>query len=211
MSDKLFITATDTNVGKTYTALKLLKKFKQQGLQTLGIKPIASGCLQEKKQWINQDAILLRGASTIQLDYSLHNPFAFKEYIAPHIAASYSGIYLTIKNIIEKMQPALNFPADICLIEGVGGWHCPLNNTDTMAEVVKQLKLKTILVVGMRLGCLNQAILTYKALQQDGISIVGWIANCCDQTMQALDENVATLKNFLPIPLLEIIPYCAQL
>lgn len=207
MPIKLFITGTDTDVGKTYITVGILNAFKKNKYSTLGIKPVASGCIRNNGNLQNQDALSLQQASSIQLHYHQINPFAFEPAIAPHIAAFQCNREMTIQDLKQKTQYALQYPADICLIEGVGGWYAPLNQTETMADYVKTVGLKTILVVGMRLGCINHALLTYRAILGDKVDVVGWIANCINPKMNFYQENINTLKQWLPIPCLGVVDY----
>lgn len=207
MSIKLFITGTDTDVGKTYITTGILNVFNQQKCSTLGIKPVASGCTLINGVLQNADALALQNVSSIKLPYHQINPIALEPAIAPHIAAAQKNHKITLHELKEKTQYALQYPADICLVEGAGGWYTPLNDEETMADYVKAIELKVILVVGIRLGCINHAILTYKAIKQHKISVAGWIANCIDPTMQAYNENIACIKKFLPTPYLGRVDY----
>lgn len=207
MSIKLFVTGTDTDAGKTYVTSGILTAFKKQKYSTLGIKPIASGSILHEGILKNSDALTLQEASSIKLHYHHINPIAFEPAIAPHIAANQQGRTITVHELKQQTQYALQYPADICLVEGAGGWYVPLNDKETLADYVKAVDLKVLLVVGMRLGCINHAILTYKAIVHDKIPIVGWIANCIDPTMQALQENLTTLKKWLHVPCLGVISY----
>jgi len=202
-----FITGTDTNIGKTYVSLCMLRYFNQRGYSTIGMKPLASGCIRKNNILYNEDALALYDASSIQLEYNQINPFAFEPAIAPHIAAEQVGVKLTAASIVEKIHYALHFPADIHLIEGVGGWLAPLNDRETMADVVLHCQLPVIMVVGMRVGCLNHALLTYQAIMNSGANLVGWIANFYDPTIVAADKIIATLNAWLKIPCLSIIAY----
>lgn len=147
----------------------------------------------------------MQAASSIKLDYDKINPFAFEPAIAPHVAARQVQRELNVNLLHQKIQYALNQPADICLIEGVGGWYTPLNDQETMADFVKINSFQTILVVGMRLGCLNHAILTMRALQQDNIHVIGWIANCIDPNMANRNESIETLRQWLGVPCLGVL------
>lgn len=207
MPQKIFITGTDTNIGKTYVATRLLQQYKQQGLSTIGIKPVASGCDWQNKKLVNADALALQAASTVQLDYQHINPFAFEPAIAPHIAAELAGVHLSVAALNHQLHTALNHAADIHLIEGCGGWLCPLNTKETMADYVVANNFDVILVVGMRLGCLNHALLTYQSILQSGARLVGWIANCIDPDMPYRDENITMLKQLIIAPCLEIFDY----
>lgn len=204
---KLFITGTDTHVGKTYVSVALLNHFNQKKLSTIALKPVASGCIRRHHQLYNEDALALQKAASISLDYKKINPFAFEPAIAPHLAADAVRSTLSVARIIEASRDALSHPADVHLIEGIGGWYTPLNQTETMADVVIQLNLSVILVVGIRLGCLNHALLTEQALQKDKVKITGWIANQIDPEMSYRDENIATLKKRLTIPCLGVMRY----
>ena len=188
---KIFITGTDTNIGKTYVAKKLLRDFAQSGFSTIGIKLIASGG--------REDAIILRDASTLKIAYEQHNPILFEQAIAPHIAAQLANVDLSLA-ALNKIN--LDFNVDIHVIEGAGGWLLPLNQNETLADFVVQNKFEIILVVGMRLGCLNHALLTIQSIEQMGGKLIGWIANCIDPDMEYLDENIAWLKQHLKVPLL---------
>ena len=208
---KLFITGTDTDIGKTYISVGLLKYFNRQGLSTLGIKPLATGAKFYHQQLMNDDAIALQHASTIKLNYETINPIAFEPAIAPHIAAKHAEYSLGVNLLLEKCRMAFECSAEVCIVEGVGGWRAPLNDKETMADFVKQSQLHVLLVVGIRLGCLNHAILTYEAIKRDGVTMLGWIANCIDPNMLAIQENIDTLKKWLPIPCWAVVNYTAEL
>lgn len=204
---RLFITGTDTNVGKTYVSCLLLKSFEKLGFTTIAMKPLASGCEQTANGLVNQDALLLQEHATIKLAYDQVNPLRFEPPVAPHIPAQLNNINLTSKQIVAACQPALNTPADIHLIEGVGGWLMPLNSLETMADVAYDLQAKIVLVVGMRLGCLNHALLTLSAIQQKSCSVLGWIANCIEPEMPYCKENIDLLRQTLTVPLLDIVAF----
>lgn len=197
MTKRFFIAGTDTGVGKTYIACKLLSAFNQQGLSTVACKPVASGCEITKQGLRNGDALHLMQAASIKLPYHEVNPIALQLPIAPHIAAQRSKQKITVEKLINMCQPILNCKADVLIFEGVGGWYVPLNDTETMADFVKALDLSVILVVAIRLGCLNHALLTYRAIKANGVNFHGWIANRIDANMLAAEENVKTLSNWL--------------
>lgn len=208
MTSKIFITGTDTGVGKTYIAVGLLKTLKQKGLTTFAIKPIASGCnINEDGMLHNEDALLLRNSATIKKEYQFINPFPLYDPIAPSIAAEKQKIVLNADFIVKKINSLIDYTVDMNVIEGVGGWCVPLNDAELMSDVIKTLNIPVLLVVGIRLGCLNHAILSMKAMQQDGVTVLGWIANCIDPNMLEIDENICTLQNYLNIPCLGKIPY----
>ena len=204
---KLFITGTDTNVGKTHISVCLLEEFSKIGLATLGMKPVASGCKKENDMLINQDAINLMRASSVKVSYHLVNPFSFEQAIAPHIAAKQENYLLTKEKIKLAILRMLKIPSDITLIEGVGGWYTPINEYELMSDVITSMKLPVILVVGLKLGCLNHSILTALAIKEAKLPFIGWIGNCIDPNMQAMSENIESLKSLLAAPCLGIVPY----
>ncbi len=204
---KFFITGTDTDIGKTYVAVALLKKLNSLGYKTIGLKPIASGCSKQAGLLTNNDALLLQQAASIKLSYEIINPIALQDSVAPHIAAKRDNVNLIKNEIIQEISKSFKHPADIYVIEGVGGWNVPLNAQESMADVVTGLNLPVILVVGIKLGCLNHAILTHLAIEQRQIPIVGWMANCIDPNMAEIEENILTLKHWLKSPCLGVLPY----
>jgi len=204
---QLFITGTDTEVGKTYVSVGLLHGFNQLGLSTIGLKPIASGCFKQNNTLYNNDTLALQAASSIKLNHELMTPFAFEPPIAPHIAATLHDKKLTVANLNDAMHPSLRMTSDIKVIEGCGGWYIPLNEKETFANFVIIQRFKVILVVGVRLGCINHSLLTLRAMQQDGADVIGWIANIISSKMQNQNENIATLKQWLPVPCFGIVEY----
>jgi dethiobiotin synthetase len=207
MNNRIFITGTDTNVGKTYVAVELLQYLARRGFSTIGLKPVATGCQRQATELYNSDALALQQHATEPLPYERVNPIAFVEPVAPHIAAQKQNKSLDTDFILQTCSPALNHPADIVVIEGAGGWYLPLNHQQTMAEVVVQWQASVILTVGMRLGCLNHALLTCRAIRQSGVPLLGWIANCIDEQMPYLTENIATLRAMMDCAYLGLIPY----
>ncbi|MBA2628977.1 MAG: dethiobiotin synthase [Rickettsiaceae bacterium] len=204
---KLFITGTDTNVGKTHISVCLLEEFNKIGLATLGMKPLASGCRTENDMLINQDAVDLMKASSVKVGYHRVNPFSFEQAIAPHIAAKQENYLLTKKKIKLAILRMLKIPSDVTIIEGVGGWHTPINEHELMSDVINSMKLPVILVVGLKLGCLNHSILTALAIKEAKLPFIGWIGNYIDPNMQARRENIDSLKSLLMAPCLGIVPY----
>jgi dethiobiotin synthetase len=201
-----FITGTDTDVGKTMVTLGLMQYLQQQGKTVAAMKPVASGCEQTSGSLRNDDAVQLLQQSSIRLAYDLVNPYAFEPAIAPHIAAAQCGVRIELEKI-QQAYTALTDQADCVLVEGVGGWQVPLNGSATMADLAVQLGLDVILVVGMRLGCLNHALLTVTAIQSSGLKLAGWVANCLPSIqVEATDENINTLKSMISEPLLGIVP-----
>jgi len=198
-----FIAGTDTGIGKTHAACALLHAFRQNGRSAVGMKPVAAG-VEENGE--NEDVTLLRNASSLTLDAALINPYCFREPIAPHIAAADEGVSVGLPRIREALA-ALQEQTDVVLVEGVGGLLVPLAEDFDAADLAVALALPVILVVGMRLGCLNHALLTMEAMQSRGLKMAGWIANRVDPQMRRFAENLATLERKLPAPLLGVIPH----
>ena len=201
MTQRFFITGTDTGVGKTYVSCQLLRNLKAQGKSTIALKPLASGCADTTEGLRNEDALLLQQAATVKLNYTDINPFAFEPPIAPHIAANLCGASVSAKKMADACQPAFCHPADFYLIEGAGGWQVPLNADETWPDFVKRIDAEVILVVGMRLGCINHALLTVQSIQQSGCHLAGWVANCLEPKLPYLQENIAFLKEKISAPL----------
>jgi dethiobiotin synthetase len=206
----LFVTGTDTGVGKTRIASALLSLAASQGLRTAGLKPVAAGCEQVNGQWVNADALMLQSAATEHLDYDQVNPVALLPAIAPHIAARDAGIRLSSSALIDHCRNIIESDLDLVVIEGAGGWLLPLNESETLADVCIGLQVPVILVVSMMLGCLNHALLTAGAIQSAGLTLTGWVANCIDPDMMALEENIELLKTRLPGMHLGTVPYCSD-
>lgn len=205
MRNGFFITGTDTDVGKTYLAVQLLNAFNAAGLTTAALKPIASGCVSTEAGLRNQDALLLQQAASLKFSYEEVNPIAIPLPIAPYLTNAEVQPSLTVNKLLINCQSILKCSADYILVEGVGGWQVPLNETETMADLAKELELPVILVVAMRLGCLNHALLTWGAIKHKGVKITGWVANCLDPNMQFLTENIATLaRQFGMAPLISL-------
>lgn len=225
---KLFITGTDTDVGKTEVAVLLLKAMAQAGFDTAAMKPIAAGCewrtINEKQKfidvgsienngyWANEDALKLQAAATLQLPYNKVNPFAFEPAIAPHIAAmankNPAETPLKVSQLLKHWQHLAALEADVLLTEGAGGWQLPLNALEDMPSFVQRANMDVIVVVGMRLGCLNHALLTIAAINALGLKVAGWVANQpTAQIMPMYKENLATLRSRISAPLLAEVPY----
>ncbi|MFL0797600.1 MAG: dethiobiotin synthase [Cellvibrionaceae bacterium] len=211
MSKSFFIAGTDTDVGKTFVAAALLNAAKQKKLSTLGLKPVAAGCEKTDEGLRNGDALSLMTESTVKASYDVVNPIAFEEPIAPHIAAAKEGRRMQSGRLEGFIRGAMmSNKADFTLVEGAGGWRVPISERETLAEVTKHLKLPVILVVGMRLGCLNHALLTAEAIQRDGLPLVGWVANHIDPDMSCPEENFQTLQRMIPAPCLGAIPALSE-
>lgn len=207
MKRAFFITGTDTEVGKTTIAAGLLHVARLQGLSTAAVKPVASGCEVTLEGLRNGDALALWQECSVPLTYEEVNPFAFEPAIAPHLAASERGVVLNVEALLPRVQSVLARQADFTVVEGAGGWRVPLSAGETLADLAKVLQLPVILVVGIRLGCINHALLTAEAIVRDGVPFAGWIANVVTPSMNCLDANIATLRNYLPAPCLGVVPY----
>ena len=210
MSKKaFFITGTDTDAGKTLVATGLLAAARQRGLSTLGLKPVAAGCVRSEQGLRNSDALALQAQTTISVVYEQINPIALEAAIAPHIAAQQEKRTLGADRLAGFCRSSLNL-ADFTLVEGAGGWRVPLNPRETLADLAQILRLPVVLVVGVRLGCINHALLTAEAIRHDGLPLAGWVANVLDGEMPALQENIASLAQRLPAPCLGVVPRLAE-
>ncbi len=196
---KLFITATDTDAGKTYVAQALVSALVAKSKKVAVYKPISAGCERVNGTLINEDAKLLQKQANCQQTIEQINPIAFEPAIAPHIAAAKEQKKITLTSIEQGYEEVVNLGADIIICEGAGGWRLPLGNGKFLSEFVQVTKQRVILVVNMKLGCLNHAVLTYQSIISDGLLCVGWIANC-QEDMPYLTENMAELTALLPIP-----------
>ncbi len=202
----VFVTGTDTGVGKTWVSRALLKGLNQRG-SAVGMKPVASGCERGPEGLRNEDALGLIAESVPRPDYPLVNPYAFAPPIAPHLAALESGQRIAIEVILERYH-ALARLADRVVVEGVGGWLVPLQEGGpTVADLAVALGLPVVLVVGLRLGCINHALLTAEAIRGRRLPLVGWVANRIDPAMTRPEANIQTLATHLGAPLLGVVPH----
>ena len=207
---EFFITGTDTDAGKTHVTSLLLKLLAQHKKNAIGFKPLAAGCEMAFDQLVNADALMLMESATVSAKYDVINPFAFAPPITPHIAAEQVGVNITLDKLSAAYSTLKQQGADYHLTEGAGGWALPINNTDYLYDWVKAEQLPVILVVGMKLGCLNHALLTAAHMQSLGINCVGWIANQVDPNMDEYQANLDSLKARLPFPILAISLYSEQ-
>lgn len=198
-----FITGTDTGVGKTLISCALLQGFSARGKSAYGFKPVAAGCDGDDH---NEDALALRAASSSQLAYGQVNPYCFPQAIAPHLAARYVGVRIEMSRILTTYEE-LAGQADEVIVEGAGGFLVPLNEMLTFADMARELDLPVILVVGMRLGCINHALLSVRAIEDHQLECAGWVANVLDEEMPALQENIEALRERITAPLLGIVPH----
>ncbi|WP_417780616.1 dethiobiotin synthase [Stutzerimonas xanthomarina] len=207
MTASYFVTGTDTEVGKTTIAAGLLHAARRAGLSTAAAKPVASGCERTSEGLRNSDALALLGECTLPLRYEQVNPFTFEPAIAPHLAAREAGAELTVAALAEPVRRVLALQAQFSLVEGAGGWRVPLAAGETLSDLAIELGLPVILVVGVRLGCINHALLSAEAIACDGLRLAGWVANIVDPATSRLQENLATLTERLSAPCLGQVPY----
>jgi len=204
----LFVTGTDTEVGKTRMSVALMSLLQQQGKRVAGMKPIASGCELSDAGLRNEDALALMAQSDVVLPYDVVNPFAFEPAIAPHIAAGQSDKVIDLNHILEQYQ-LISSRADSVVVEGAGGWFVPLNEQATLADLAVKLALPVVLVVGVRLGCINHALLSVEAIKASGLPLYGWIANTVEPNSES-DAIVSSLKTRIDAPCLGVVPHLAE-
>jgi dethiobiotin synthetase len=202
----LFITGTDTDVGKTTIALGLIAALKDKGLRVGVMKPVSAGCEQTSEGLRNEDAVLLMQQASVDFPYEVVNPYAFEPPVAPHIAAVEVAVNIDIE-VIRNSYLKIAEKVDIVIVEGAGGWLVPINEKETMADMVKALSLDVITIVGIRLGCLNHALLTSQSIAASGLNHKGWIANHLSVATERAAENVIALRERIPASLLDEIPY----
>lgn len=209
MTQSYFVMGTDTNVGKTRIASALIQHFVKSGFKTIGMKPIASGCeLAQQGQWqsqlVNEDVVALVKASNVEVSLDLINPYRFAPAIAPHIAAEQAGVLMDC-NVIIQVYGELAKLADRVVVEGAGGFFVPVNQHETLADLAVKLNIPILLVVGMRLGCINHALLTVEAIKARGLTLAGWVANQVDSDMPVFAENLASLQQRIEAPCLSVV------
>ena len=201
-----FVVGTDTGVGKTHVSCALLQALAQHHRRVVGMKPVAAGVVPWDEGWASEDSIALRAASTLAVAPELDTPVLLPDPLSPHIAAARAGVHIDIATIVQAYQ-TLAAQADAVVVEGAGGFHVPLSATTTGADLAVALGLPMVLVVGLRLGCLNHALLTAEAIAARGLTLAGWVVNRVDPDMLAPEENIAWLQQRLGAPLLADIPW----
>lgn len=211
MQQSYFVVGTDTNVGKTYVASALLRHFVSSGKRAVGMKPVASGCeLSEHDIWqgqlMNDDVVALYEAGNVAAPLELINPYHFVPAIAPHIAAEKVGVEIDV-DLIMRSYLTLAEMADVVVVEGAGGFFVPMNDQQMLADLAVKLHLPIILVVGMRLGCINHALLTVEAIKARGLKLAGWVANQVDPDMSMFEENLASLQQRIDAPCLSVVSW----
>ena len=208
MTQSWFITGTDTGVGKTRVSAALLAVLAQRGRRVVGMKPVASGCIQTARGLVSEDAQILRAAGNVAIDDIAINPYAFASGTAPHLAADAARVHIDIA-VIEAHYRRLAELAEHVVVEGVGGWLVPINARETMADVVRALELPVILVVDLRLGSFNHALLSVQAIAASGCRLVGWVANNVQGSVP--QGYLAGMSARLPVPLLAELPYSKEI
>lgn len=200
-----FVTGTDTGVGKTLVSCALLHALAARGLRVVGMKPVAAGC----DDGVHEDVRRLRAAGNVMAGLGQINPYNFVPPVAPHLAAHFAGVRISLDRILEAYDE-LNAQADVVIVEGAGGFRVPLNEAQDSADMVQRMGIPVVLVVGMRLGCLNHALLTVEAIAARGLVLAGWVANFAEAGMAMPQENIEALKSRIDAPLLGVVPFVAQ-
>jgi dethiobiotin synthetase len=206
LPQQFFIAGTDTDVGKTYVSLELIRSLVKKGERVGVMKPVSAGCEWVQGEWKNGDALALMEASNLQQQYAEVNPYAYEQPVSPHIAAKISGRAIDLELIFEAFQK-IKSTSDSVLIEGAGGWLTPISESQSMADITRKLNVPVILVVGIKLGCLNHAQLTARSIKEAGVSLAGWVANELDPEMSYLKDNLEMLEGQIDAPLITQVPY----
>lgn len=201
-----FITGTDTEVGKTFVTVSMLRQLAYRRYRVIGFKPVASGSEHHPQGLRNSDALALQSASNIELHYQQVNPYAFAPPIAPHIAAEQASQTIELTTLHRHYAEFSRHKPDFVLTEGAGGWRLPLGQGKYLSDFAKAEQMEVILVVGMRLGCLNHALLTVEAIAADGLKLAGWVANQVELDMANIEGNLDSLTKRLTAPFLGYIP-----
>ncbi len=202
----VYITGTDTGIGKTFASCALLHALRTLGLRAIGMKPVASGCERGAEGWRNDDALRLLAASDPQPDYALVNPYALPAPTAPELAAADVGVEVVLPPLRVAFD-ALAADADVVVVEGVGGWAAPLSPRLDQCDLVHAFELPVVLVVGLRLGCISHARLAARAIRTDGGQLLGWIGSAVDADFKRSAETVAILDRCIPAPRLGCLPH----
>lgn len=209
MTRSFFVTGTDTGVGKTLVTAALLRRLRDAGIAVAGMKPVAAGATDGPEGRANADALMLQAESSVRHPYAIVNPWLFEPAIAPHIAAAESGLSIDSDRIVAAYE-RLRAGAEVVLAEGAGGFLVPLDAKRSFAELPGLLGMEVLLVVGLRLGCLNHALLTAQAIAAQGLALAGWVGNSIDPDFPRRDANIATLDARLAAPCLGIVPWMAE-
>ncbi len=202
-----FITGTDTDVGKTYVTTLIMQALQDNNQTCLGYKPISAGCESTEQGLRNEDALLLQQHASVEIPYDQVNPVAFEPPIAPHIAAKAVGRCLDLPTLIDGTKILNQYPVQHLITEGAGGWRLPLGNGQYLSELAVECRMSVILVVELKLGCLNHAVLTAESISNDGLHLAGWVANAKNTDMLVQQENIQALTELIPAPLMGIVDH----
>jgi dethiobiotin synthetase len=205
----VFVTGTDTGVGKTRVAATLCRGLAARGVRVAAMKPVASGCSLTPEGLRNEDALTLLAAMNVGARYSDVNPYAFAPAIAPHIAAREAGVDIDFA-VLDPAYERLRMRSDALIVEGAGGWLAPLDSSRGFADLAVHWHMDVVLVVGMRLGCLNHALLTAESIERRGLRLRGWVANSIDPKFERLTENISSLESRIAAPCLGIFSFEPQ-
>lgn len=200
-ANSYFVTGTDTGIGKTFVTTLLITELIKKNLQAVGCKPIACGGTP------NEDVISYQKVNSIELDAQIINPVFFELPISPHLAAKKSGTDINVPALLAQLNKLKQLAADYIFFEGIGGLQVPLNNSMTLCDLVKMLDVPLLVVVGIRVGCMNHAILTFESIQQQKLNVAGWIANIIDASTPEIDEHIISLRQWIKAPFLGTVPY----
>ena len=206
MARGIFVTGTDTGVGKTVVSCALMRSLVSRGLRVVGMKPVASGSEHTPEGLRNEDALALQRTANVAVDYELMNPYCFAPAIAPHIAARHAGQHINLPHLLSTYRQLENL-ADMVVVEGAGGWRVPSEPTGFLSDFPETLQLDIILVVGLRLGCLNHALLTAQAIQSGPCRLIGWVGNQVDSEFPERAANLETLSQYINAQCLGVIPH----
>ena len=196
MKQAFFITGTDTGVGKTHVACELMRQYIAQGLKVVGMKPVVAGCELVNGEWVNEDVQKLIAAGNVVAPIELINPYCFHEPIAPHLAAQKANVEIKV-DAIQHAFSQLSELADVVIVEGAGGFLVPLNDKETLADLASAFDIPIVLVVGIKLGCINHTLLTAEAIKARQLKLHGWIANHIEPNMLFAKENIVTIAKVL--------------
>lgn len=210
MGKTYFVTGTDTDAGKTLVTTGLLEAARKKDLLAFGLKPVAAGCESTPGGLRNDDALKLMTASGVEVAYEQVNPVALEHSVAPHIAAKEVGVRITADRLAGYCRGALLKKNDLVFIEGAGGWRVPLNDRERFSALPKIMHTPVILVVGMKLGCINHALLSAEAIIRDGLRLAGWVGSRVDPEMSCFEDNLQTLKDMIPAPCLGVVPWLGE-
>ena len=205
MASSFYITGTDTEIGKTFVTCALLRDARASGRDVIGMKPVASGCIDTPQGWRSEDALAHIEADGLDAPHNDRNPYALPLPVAPEIAAREAGVDIELSTILQSYERLCTQHEGV-MVEGVGGWLAPLTDTLEQADVVRALGLPVVMVVGMRLGCVHQARATQRAILADGCEFAGWVANPIDPNMDSVDDNLAILTRVLGQPPMRVMP-----